>query len=436
MDKIINNIIWKDNWRTKIYDQNIIDKWRIELNGKIEETVFDNAIFMLKSMAQNKTDSSDRVREKVNAILNNQNVIDSWKKQTKHRNVKNFDALIEEIKKTNYAKFNQVQHASPISNLYDHVKVIDNLIPSKLKQDFRTQLLALNNQAYYHLGSNDQVIDYVHPSMYCYVKGISKFNDGRIDDSLINYLNNDKYQWLPCEVKVKDDKSIIKSYINNLDEKHQDIYLSIQSIFHLFVPHFEDLLGLKLKGNVQVIVKIAKYVLTKDKPIYSASNWHIEGMPYENIIATGIFYYHTRNIVDDALEFRRPLAEPIDYAQDDHIYVKNEYDLEDGDKLNEYLGYVNTIKNRCIVFPNYLQHKVTEFKLKLDADHGSRGILVFFLVNPSTKIISTSDIPPQQSIMSKSDALNHMKGLMTDRKFFVDHLNKEIFEREFSLCEH
>ncbi|MFD6456140.1 DUF4246 family protein, partial [Nocardia sp. NPDC060220] len=70
-----------------------------------------------------------------------------------------------------------------------------------------------------------------------------------------------------------------------------------------------------------------------------------------------------------------------------------------------------------------------------------RKILAFFLVDPSITIVSTSDIPPQQpwsptSTMTAAQADAFRTELMRERKFFVDEHNNELYEREFSLCEH
>ncbi|MQY20454.1 hypothetical protein [Nocardia macrotermitis] len=40
------------------------------------------------------------------------------------------------------------------------------------------------------------------------------------------------------------------------------------------------------------------------------------------------------------------------------------------------------------------------------------------------------------STMTLAEAKEHRAQLMHERKFFVDTHNEEIYEREFSLCEH
>jgi hypothetical protein len=89
------------------------------------------------------------------------------------------------------------------------------------------------------------------------------------------------------------------------------------------------------------------------------------------------------NIKDSYLEFRKALQDHIYYPQDDHDYVYKKYGLENEDKLNKYLGKTLTSESgKCIVFPNYIQHRVTDFKLQNENKEGTRKILVFFLIDP------------------------------------------------------
>jgi len=136
--------------------------------------------------------------------------------------------------------------------------------------------------------------------------------------------------------------------------------------------------------------------------------------------------------------------------------------------MNQYVGYVVTQAERCLAFPNIYQHKVSSFELKDATKPGHRKILVFFLVDPTTPILSTAQIPPQQRSwyimelknlsntyfswlpkdamdliisyldwpMTSDDAMKCREALMEERKFFGEQNTKEIFERPFSLCEH
>ncbi|CAF3206568.1 unnamed protein product [Rotaria sp. Silwood2] len=153
-----------------------------------------------------------------------------------------------------------------------------------------------------------------------------------------------------------------------------------------------DLRGRKL----QVIVKLANIVLTPDNPKYPGGVWHVEGMENEHIVATGIFYYFNSNITQSDLQFRTVIREP-DYQQSDDRGVRTVYGLTNEGPLNQILGEIITQENRCIVFPNIYQHRVAPFQLEDRTQSGYRKILVFFLVDPSIRILSTANVPPQQS---------------------------------------
>ncbi|MCX5336244.1 MULTISPECIES: DUF4246 domain-containing protein [unclassified Streptomyces] len=196
-----------------------------------------------------------------------------------------------------------------------------------------------------------------------------------------------------------------------------------------------------LRGrSLQVIVKIAAIHLTPDKPEYPGGSWHVEGMMNERIVSTGIYYWDSENITESHLSFRAALDDPS-YEQNDDNGLREVYGLEDEDALNQVLGSASTPAGRCLAFPNILQHRVGQFRLTDPTRPGYRKILVFFLVDPSEKIVSTSDVPPQQpwsdsSTMTLEQANEYRDQLMQERKFFVDEHNEQLYEREFSLCEH
>jgi len=60
------------------------------------------------------------------------------------------------------------------------------------------------------------------------------------------------------------------------------------------------------------------------------------------------------------------------------------------------VGDVITKTHRCVAFPNLYQHKVQPFHLEDLTKPGRRKILVFFLVDPTQRILSATDVAPQQ----------------------------------------
>jgi len=59
------------------------------------------------------------------------------------------------------------------------------------------------------------------------------------------------------------------------------------------------------------------------------------------------------------------------------------------------IGDVITKTHRCVAFPNLYQHQVQPFRLEDPTEPGHRKILVFFLVDPTQKVLSASNVGPQ-----------------------------------------
>jgi len=205
-------------------------------------------------------------------------------------------------------------------------------VPTDLRDSLRKNLdkLAAETPVDYHPNSNNIVRDLVHPALYAYVDGVSKFRQGKSKIS-INEMVKEKttdiwgriyersvYQWLPTPFHIsRDGKCTIKEYINNLDrEKNQDLYLDLEKLFELFLPYFQEVWSyakdldfwcmrsdgydslsderprefvkspIDFNGKeLQIITKIVEYKLQPDQAYEGV--WHVEGMSHENIIMTG-----------------------------------------------------------------------------------------------------------------------------------------------------
>ena len=62
----------------------------------------------------------------------------------------------------------------------------------------------------------------------------------------------------------------------------------------------------------------------------------------------------------------------------------------------QIIGDVIAKTHRCVAFPNLYQHQVQPFRLEDPTKPGHRKILVFFLVDPTQRILSATDVAPQQ----------------------------------------
>lgn len=91
------------------------------------------------------------------------------------------------------------------------------------------------------------------------------------------------------------------------------------------------------------------------------------------------------------------------------------------------LGQVDIISRRLLASPNSHIHKVDKLENvgpvngSTDSRKSKRRLIVFFLVNPSKRIISTREVSMQQEqvggAMSRDDASKHRLGLMKERKY-------------------
>ncbi|KAI0634693.1 hypothetical protein C8Q77DRAFT_1054929 [Trametes polyzona] len=454
------------------------------------------------------------------------------------------------------------------------------LIPPALKESLGTLAQQLEDvsedEKDWHPGSDEQVLDLVHPSLFCLRIGRSFVHDphpGRADPlkrlTEEDYFrqrpdiqkrhplsewqrgNNEPflpfeftvskaYQWLPTDFAVSESGQVTpQGYINNLNPAlHTEGYQTISFILERFIPMFErvvadqlspprplvfpidpedwhshpeaewpeglerreadewervhrwplipdarpfepphpeDRVTLSLKGRtLQVIVKMANIELTPTNPRYPGGSWHVEGMANERIVATGLFYHSSTNITESRLAFRAAVGDGVSpwgtflsYEQWDHRGWLAVFGLSNDHALNQDLGHVVAREGACVVFPNVYQHRVAPFELADPTRPGHRKILAFFLVDPLTRVHSTSDVPPQQAewyreAISGVDAFRKLppelvefildyvfegkltmeeakadrEELMKERTQFVVKHNKDVFEAEFGMCEH
>ncbi|MER6784175.1 DUF4246 domain-containing protein [Streptomyces sp. NPDC000658] len=410
---------------------------------------------------------------------------------------------------------------SAVDGVWQSDTLVDDELRSRLRKAVQVLEQVPEAEQDWHPGSDGQVLDLVHPSLFCLVREVSGAPETAWQnptDRYSRYEFSEKFQWLPTDVDISDDGDVaFRSYVNNVHpETHRELASVLPDMFARLRPLFENVLTdlrhprplrieadpfgwydsqpqypnrssysddeayeeavsaweeaqddwwenrcpvipdapvfvppelpepssrVDLRGRrLQVIVKLATIHLTPDKPEYPGGSWHVEGMMNERIVSTGIYYWDSENITESRLSFRTALDDPH-YEQNDDNGLREVYGLKDEDALNQELGSTATPAGRCLAFPNILQHRVGSFRLTDPTRPGHRKILAFFLVDPSERIVSTSDVPPQQpwaatSTMTLEQAEGYREQLMQERKFFVDEHNEQLFEREFSLCEH
>ncbi|KAH9940059.1 uncharacterized protein BXZ73DRAFT_43212 [Epithele typhae] len=227
-----------------------------------------------------------------------------------------------------------------------------------------------------------------------------------------------------------------------------------------------------LKGRtIQVIVKLTNVHLTPDNPFYPGGSWHVEGMGNERIVATGLYCYTMENVTESGLAFRHCVGSgesgsELMYQQGDRKGYTTAFGFACDDPFSQPLGHIVAAEGKCVAYPNFYQHRVEPFELADKTRPGHIKILSLFLVDPTTRILSTSDVPPQQrewaiaqaeqvpalqklprelydmvvgyaeeGLMSRAQAEEHRGRLMKEQAAFTETYNEESFEQLFCGVE-
>jgi len=213
--------------------------------------------------------------------------------------------------------------------------------------------------------------------------------------------------------------------------------------------------------KLQVITKIVDYEFDGNKSNYEGV-WHVEGMSHEEIVATCVYVLERdEDIKGGDILFKRAFHKnELGYMTRRVGQVRPDFFENFWEEGTLPLGKVETLEKRMIVFPNSHIHKVTTIEKKdclrndinkkcstttsneenpQKSNHcipSRRCVIVFFLVNPMRRIISTREVLPQQiqagGNMKFEDALKHRLKLMEERRQTKQDFNI----RNFELCEH
>lgn len=152
----------------------------------------------------------------------------------------------------------------------------DTILTPELTQALKNAVAPLENvpdeQKDWHPGSNNQVLDLVHPSLWPLIYGKSRFVPGKrigLEECLqysgtgnvvpkpaeierANFQSN-QFQWLPCDVAVSPEGKVkIESYINNLHPVHHaKLYPIIEQFIERSLPAWDMVYRWPTNFNMQ-----------------------------------------------------------------------------------------------------------------------------------------------------------------------------------------
>ncbi|KAM0754632.1 hypothetical protein T439DRAFT_368008 [Meredithblackwellia eburnea MCA 4105] len=264
----------------------------------------------------------------------------------------------------------QEQEPGGVPSCFDGIFESFGRIPSSLRKRLLSGVAKLEDvpadQQDWHPGSDNQVLDLVHPSLFPIIYKTTKTISGDLLRKPRGQgVLSKRFCWLPTDYEVSVDGETVKakSYINNLHPKdHQDLYKTIEEVLALCLPLLSNAIARPLNKRInvpidfgevyfpngapqsfkwydeeeasnyydnqpetfsldhrqrkledlyqfggktiQVITKLANIHLTPAKPSYPGGTWHLEGMCNENIVASAIYYYDSDNVTESHLAFR------------------------------------------------------------------------------------------------------------------------------------
>ncbi|KAF9126122.1 hypothetical protein BGW39_006858 [Mortierella sp. 14UC] len=234
-----NTIREKPNWWTKLQRPQIVARWRKELLDacaereerlRITEPQLDYLFSELRWLAERREELVRRQFEEAGIL----------------------DAAEEAVVEVGI----------------DGTRRADGLIPRALKRRLVECVKRLEDvpqvEKDWHPGSNKQVLDLVHPSLFPFIAGrtlvtaedaippLDKIGQGEPMDvppkpnQHRDMYYSKKFQWLPTDFDVTSPEGRVKakSYINNLHpEEHKEMYPVLEQILEKFLPMFEEVLG-------------------------------------------------------------------------------------------------------------------------------------------------------------------------------------------------
>ncbi|AYA20547.1 DUF4246 domain-containing protein [Streptomyces alfalfae] len=151
---------------------------------------------------------------------------------------------------THYAALRDGRTGIEVSAV-DGVWQSDTLVDDDLRARLRAAVRVLEEvpaaELDWHPGSDGQVLDLVHPSLFCLVREVSGGPERAWRNPTNRYAKyefSERFQWLPTDVDVSDDGvAAFRSHVNNVHpENHRELASVLPDVFTRMLPLLENVL--------------------------------------------------------------------------------------------------------------------------------------------------------------------------------------------------
>ncbi|KAL6232745.1 hypothetical protein BDW75DRAFT_246948 [Aspergillus navahoensis] len=183
--------------------------------------------------------------------------------------------------------------------------------------------------------------------------------------------------------------------------------------------------------GLQVVVRIHSINLGPETPSFPGEEWHTEGNANERIVANTIYAIDSENMSEPQISFRQrcnlggrtwvydrigaidsdddesdlPIDMYMHHALWDVKYIGKLLGFENIQHAPAWqqLGEVKMPPGRLISFPNAFQYRMSPLQLQDKTKGGYCRFLTLSLVDPTYRLCSTWNVPPQQPSWIKGD---------------------------------
>jgi len=165
---------------------------------------------------------------------------------------------------------------SCVDGVWQSDALIDDELRSRLREAVRVLEDVPDAERDWHPGSDEQVLDLVHPSLFCLVRGVSRPDDSTwpsLGTDEARYALSDKFQWLPTDVEVGENgDAVFLSYVNNLHPvAHGELASVLPVLFGRMLPLFDNVLT-DLRNPRPARIKAGANSWYVDEPVLAPDN--------------------------------------------------------------------------------------------------------------------------------------------------------------------
>lgn len=283
MTLLMDRLTDKPGWHEKVFDEEIVAKWKQEALRAPEDDIWNSIITdqILQNLEEIRQVLASGDPDEIEGYLWHYAYYPQKPARQRIISEQAFDYCIAELR-CKAVEFNKSGLIFTLNTNENMAIKSDSVVTDELREDLRAAFNKLvaeqGSNPDWHPRAQEMVQDLVHPSMHPFVYGKSPFFQDEVvgvEDAVEKWAGkgqviekpltkpreemsdfhdyngqeyafwSEKYQWLPANLAFQDDGTVrFTSYINNLHPKrHPEIYRTIERLIDTAIPAWERVLS-------------------------------------------------------------------------------------------------------------------------------------------------------------------------------------------------